>query len=810
MAVKFKDFMLNWYKAYHLYNMDDPRKQRWADLRGKSYEINSKGEYVYLDDARNSVQKGWANPKTGELATELPLPDLSEEDWEYFYRLCRTAIRNINDKREDLLRNDPDKNPLPIDKWFGSKNLKAFSVQEVKQPIKDKLKQFAAVVMETPRLKNKLMDSFSADYSIDTFLADLIDQDYSRNSQFTIAKIQTLVRILPGLLRPEYDFKVGDYKNPFDDKTNDAIQRIFIGTGYDPMAGIAMDDLENQFDEISAELDPANEQINPMQLAQFKHPSVYKEILKALYAPDKPEKKSPFHSQFASNGGGEITGYMNEVVGGNNYESGANELVPKLGKELNIREQFNKKIGDFQDEHFLRLTDRAARHVYIEPAAKGIVDAIIKEKISPTDGLNKIIEKKDAVVKRVQAKSPVSKKGCDFFFEALSYIQASGDMDEALSGALKNGRKAEAIAFEIIKYAISKRKINEAKAALEVFAVMRYDTFSSAHWNDLKKSQNDIFGDKNLSFNKNETMSFLTRALDKTIWLGVNGAFWTGVLTRNLIQHGRGKMSPDDMVRMESALTKINSDSQEFTNLADAQAQHSEIRTQLLAARENFGYAMILRDEYGELNNEITRLESEVPAATKDTDLSRLTALQKEIAVKKDARDKMHSKLTAYADEFAKLDELQHKINGLNHEIAALGDALRTETDEVRIDAIRHELETKSKQLKLYSGCLNVYDKMRQDYMELEREDRVAQELATRLGAAADRGHAKETESKPYNAPKSDIQNMQMLMAFWNAANGYTRGINVNSYNIFRNIKNVRKNANLQKTFNQMVNYEYE
>lgn len=54
------------------------------------------------------------------------------------------------------------------------------------------------------------------------------------------------------------------------------------------------------------------------------------------------------------------------------------------------------------------------------------------------------------------------------------------------------------------------------------------------------------------------------------------------------------------------------------------------------------------------------------------------------------------------------------------------------------------------------------------------------------------------------HAPKSDIENMQMLMAFWNAANGYNRAIDVNSYNIFRNIKDVRKSANLNKTFNEM------
>ncbi len=804
MAVKFKDFILNWYKAYHLYNMDDPRKQRWRDLRGKEFEINSKGEYVFLDDKRTAAQKGWANPKTGELATELPEPDLSDEDWEYFYRLCRTAIRRINDMRADLLRNDPDKNPLPIDKWFGSKNLKAFSAQEVKPATKDKLKQFAELVVKSPRLKNKLMDSFSSEYSLDTFLADLIDMDYSRNSQHTIPKIQTIIRILPGIVRPEYDFKIGDYKNSLDDETIAGISRIFLKSEYDPDSGLDMDNLEYEFDEMSAELDPANESINEMQLRQFKDPSVYKEILKALYAPDKSEKKSPFNTQFANAGGSEITGYMSEIVTGNNYESGANELVPKFEKELNITEQISEKIDDFKSEHLKRLTDRSARHIYIEPNAKGIVDAIVKEKIAPTDGLEKILEKKDAVTKRVQAKMPGAKKACDFLFDALSYIKSSGDMDKALAGALRNGSKAEAIAFEIIKYAIAKRKVNEAKAALEVLAVMRYDAFSSAHWNELNKTEFNLFGDKKLSWNKNDTMAMVNGAVDKTIKFGINGAFWIGVLARNWIQFGRAKMSTDDVSRMETAMAKIQADSDEFKNLDRAKLEHEEVHGRLNDAKKEFGYAMILRDERNALETEIAALESELPAAKKDADAARYPKLIDAIDAKKTAMAEIDAQLSPHAGEFAKFDKLVADMADVEEQIKSAKGELSTAADDAAIAAAHKKLKT----LDLKRGALRVkqeiYNHQKQDYLDLEKEDRVSTELLQRLQSAADRGMAKETESKPYNAPKSDVENMQMLMAFWNAANGFVDGLDVNSYNVFRNIKTVRKEANLQKLFNQM------
>lgn len=293
--------------------------------------------------------------------------------------------------------------------------------------------------------------------------------------------------------------------------------------------------------------------------------------------------------------------------------------------------------------------------------------------------LKKSWKKKDAIIKRVEAKSPISKKSFEFLFEALEYIKSSGEMDKALQGALKNGCQAEELAFEIIKYAISKRKVSDAKGALEVLAVMHYDTLSSAHWEKFKGAQGAILGDKDFSFNKNnEAMSVITNAIDKTFYTGINGLFWLGVMTRNLIQHGRGKMSPDNLGRMSSVPDKINADGDEIKNLESARAEHLDIRARLNTAQDGFGYALLLRRERDALNPEIAR-----------------------------------------------------------------------------------------------------------------------------LNAAVERGAAKATDSKPYNAPNSDFVNMQMLMSFWNAVNGFTCGINVNSYNVFRNIKTVRKGANLSNIFNQ-------
>ncbi|MCQ2582017.1 MAG: hypothetical protein MJ170_03485 [Alphaproteobacteria bacterium] len=805
--VSFKNFILDWYKAYHLGQMDEPRKARWEELRGKSYEDTPKEKRIWLDDKRTGKQKGWDDGK-GNLKTTLPEPELSDEDWEKFYTICRDTIRSINANREDLRRAAPDA-PFPIEKWFATNDsevpYKPFSSQEIDAQQKETFKKLAALITKSVDLQQLLSSNFNDDYSFGTFLKDLQSGDYSKHPKQVIEKLRTTLWVLRSNLNLNFQLKLDNIRG----ETVKELVNIFGLTTKDNLAD-QCETLQNHLDELIAAIDPENEKINPQQLAQFKDPSVYAEILKALYATDKEGKKSAFYKHFESYGGSQITRWMSESVDGNNYETGDNALTPKLEDERDLKETISKKVSDFKDEHFKRFTDRAARHIYVEPKAKAVVDAICKEKISPKDGLAKILEKKDAILKRVQTKEPTAKKGAEFLFEALEYIKNSGDMDKAFEGALRNGRKAEAIAFEIMKYAMTKGKVAEAKVALETFAVMRYDTFTSAHWDKVKEANKNfsLFGDKELSWNKR--ISFVTAALDKTLGLGINAIFWAGVITRNTIQHARGKITKKDHFRLSKTLVELNKKAAEFKDLPLAEQELRSAEAEKNAQEHDIGISVHDWEEKQNLQSEFDNIQSE-NIDTIDNDLALLQQNLANGTITQDDYNSEKIKLDAekqiYIDKQARIGS---KIAHIDNEITSRG-----HTQEIaRLDTLQREITTLENEIGQEAELTNKqnikktdFDTKKQKYDASVTRWRVAQELQSRLQKKANDDQNKATESTPYSAPKNPMENLDMLIYFWNTVNGY-EDISVDSYNFFRSIKDQRKEQNLglefTKRFEQM------
>lgn len=784
----FKDFMLEWFKAYHLSNMDDGRRGKWRDMRGKVYDIHPvTGNYVYLNDQRTGNQKSWADPKTGDLKTTLPEPPLTEDQWEYFYRTTRDTLRAINAKRKDLTRAAPDA-PFPLDKWFGDKKFKAFSNLEVPvsiQPMLDRLTQ----VLKDSSIKIKLKNSmnFSSEYSLNDLLDDLEKKNYSEHPE-TLEYLNKILTLLSRWLFPTY-YERSQISLDLQKKLYKAVMGR---ENYDSSNPSLAEEFNQKIEDIQRLLDPSEEKIDLDQLRQFKDPSVWQEILKALYAPDKEGKKSGFYNHFAKFGGHEITQYMDEIVSGNDYD----KLTPKLASELNIRESFKEKVTDWRKEHLDRLTNRAARHIYVDGNAEPLVGAILKEKLVPQDGLIKFIEKKDAVIKRMG--NTAAEKGAKFLFEALEYIKSSGKGDEMLNGALRNGSKVQAVAFEIMKYAIATNKVNDAKPALEALAVMRYDTLTSKHWDALHKAEKDIalFGDKGYSWNKdNPSMQIVTGALDGTIKLGLNALFWGGVVVRNVIQHGRGKINPANRTRLATALVKIKADSAKFKNLETARAEQAEIDREYDAAAAEMAADSKLYDDIEAIDyaiDELNALNTDIGQNAQD-----ITSQKERIdQLKQDGQQNLEMMPYGIEQEENIYQELVAKQNQLTHAKNELAKKFKIRPG-VSLD---DHLKCESKRLKQEQ---EQHKDRHERLAALRTSWRVAHELTDRLAAADKKGHDKETSGKDYVPPKSAMENLEMLVSFWNAANGFNNDIDVNSYNIFRNIKDVRKQANRGNDFNK-------
>ena len=632
MAYELNDFLIDWFKAYHLSMMSEPTRARLEDMRSgddvegddyvtitsenqaeyREYMTKSVGELVYLspttdnlkriqalsgdhslkvgdginivldtpakvaeyhslfpvkdspkvgekiylNDFRSGAQKTWFDGK-GNLKTDLPdISKLDEGQQRKFYRIMRTALRGMNANPDKFA--DPDA-PNPLTQFFGDKNIMPFSDIVVSPDTKDALKELAKHIRKDTDLKEKIKGQgyykrFSDDYTIDQVLDDLIEGNYDVNTK-TRESAKTIINTLAEFV------EVAEDNSRKPTKMVQGALNVVYGDKKDKKIG-------DNLTRLLRELDVTNESIDDRQFNQFRTDADkgYIGILKALYDPKAADRQSAFFKNVAANNGSEITNPMATVIEKVNYD----KVTPKYKDERSFWEQKNKQWDDWKDDHIRKFWVRALRHNYLEPNAKGVVSAIYKCKLSPTDGLGKILDEKEKIKKVIDAKYASSAKGFDFLCETLEDIRKSGDMDKALAGALKNGKKAAAIANEIIKRAAAQNRWGDAKVALETLAVMRYDIFSSARGKDVTKAIMGANFFEGTSFMKDPALKFIINAAQKGFNLGMAGVFWTGVVARNLVQHYRGKIPDAQIEKLQKSMAKIEENSKKFSTAEEA------------------------------------------------------------------------------------------------------------------------------------------------------------------------------------------------------------------------------------------------
>lgn len=529
------------------------------------------GEKIYFNDFRSGAQKTWFDGQ-GNLKTALPdISKLELSEQRRFYTILRMAFRGINANPPKFA--DPDV-PQPISKFFGDRNIFAFSEPELDSGVIKSINNLHSLLSgkDNELLQQILLRDqssyrpiFDKDYKISDLFNDISNKKYKADSK-TKEKLSQLFQTINTIAYPDY------FKSKLSSKMLTGIK--------DELGGIS--GLANAV----YKLDDKNEDINERQFKQFQDPLVYGEILKALYDPKAADRKSGFFKQIAENNGGEVTNPMATVIENVNYD----KVVPKYTEQRNLREGINNWWDDWQDDHIKKFWDRALRHNYLESNTSGVVKAIAKCEINPQDGLEKILKKKADIKKVIDTKYSSSSKGFDFLCECLEDIQKSGNMDKAFAGALKNGKKASAIAKEIIKRAIAQGRVGDGKVALETLAVMRYDIFSSEHGKEVSKAIKGADFFKDASFMKNDAVKFVLNAAQKSFNLGVSGVFWTGVAIRNFIQHQRGKIPDSKIKELQDSMAKIAENSKKFKTPEEAEEAwvkaQDKIQAQLLVEKD--------------------------------------------------------------------------------------------------------------------------------------------------------------------------------------------------------------------------------
>ena len=249
----------------------------------------------------------------------------------------------------------------------------------------------------------------------------------------------------------------------------------------------------------------------------------YKNIFETLYSKDK------IYSAFKENDHNRtISRQIDDALQFTDYtgKKNADNLVkPKYKDDLNIWQKIDKFNKDTYKNVLKKYVTAHRDNIFIKPEAKAIFDAIDKAKISPKDGLEKIIEQADAIKGNLAGKEPFkAAKHFGWMIENLKKMKDNG-YGKAISTALRNRRKMRKLIEKIVIDAVKDDKIAEAKTTMEVLSVMQYGLFDSRTMDAVNQTDFSLFSDSNLSWNKsNEGVQFVTKALDKTIKAGVQVA----------------------------------------------------------------------------------------------------------------------------------------------------------------------------------------------------------------------------------------------------------------------------------------------
>ena len=224
-------------------------------------------------------------------------------------------------------------------------------------------------------------------------------------------------------------------------------------------------------------------------------------------------------------------------------------VKPKATEERSLYEQFTKWKDDTYDDYFKKFFNPGyGSRMYYSPFAQSIAKALDKVGVKPTDGIKGILDKKTDITDKLNGESALNaQEHFNWFCETMETIK--GTTPKAYAGALKNPEQMRTVVSQIIMKAINSgpKDVAKAKTAMEILSVAKYGMLTSKAIEGVNEGLKGVtlFSDKELSWNKNEGIKFVTGALDKTIKAGVKLGTLAGTGIYNALRNRNTKFGKD-------------------------------------------------------------------------------------------------------------------------------------------------------------------------------------------------------------------------------------------------------------------------
>ena len=511
MAVKMDDFVLQYYMQYRFNHMP-PEVRAQFDV------------YVKSDDFRGNMKtwkKKLMHQGTNGRWTENAMPDplnsaseffMEEGEWKKFFVAFQNAFRNMSADREKLEKDSPDAVKF-LDEYFGNSPSQIFT-NSIANPtaedfINNDFKNFLTKYKTRLEVQFQNWGILDKDFTYSQLLSGISSKKYNSSPSFQ-KKIKKIAQYIDAYSTSE-EFR--------------SVLRLGPGDTIPDVSPII-----NGFDD---------ERVDPSKMVLFKGDASrrgdYVDLLNTLV------KNKKIYDVFKQYDDGKVSGKVEEANSKLDYENKESKdyVPPKRSEELTFYQKLKGDVSDTIEDYLDKYLKASGDRLYFSESAKLIVKAIGKS-YKPTEGLDKILEKKSDIKNNLMYKSPRATDHFDWFVKTMEELKTS--MPKTFAGALKNGRQLKAIVEELIMKAVRENKIDEAKTAMEILSVVKYGYTNSKIMEAFNKSDLTIFSDKDLSWNKNE-IKIVTTAFDYTIKKGLQVVGYTLIGIGNMIRLSGSKFN---------------------------------------------------------------------------------------------------------------------------------------------------------------------------------------------------------------------------------------------------------------------------
>lgn len=497
MAMGMKDFLYKYFGVLNLQNMPEP-------------VLNRFNSWVKKNDFPNKDVKSWLEEfpqTTAGKWTEADLPQISDHgvisdaDIERLYVHLRNVFRSMSVNRNDFRNEDANKF---IDKYFGP---------------------------------GKLLEDTPLEPAVETNIKNVISQ-------------------IKDYVRREYREKIDGVLSGAESVNDPKIKAVISNAIWEFRNSKYADRVpEDELNNVDAALEASDNDVPETKLDELRDQAP--DIFKTLY------KKSAIRDIFKNNDDSKtISNQIDMALGKTDYTGKINEknyIAPKYkDSRKNPQQWIDSKLKDTYKNVLKKYLTAHRDKVFMKDTSKAIVGTFDEKgiEIKPTDGLNALIEKSDAIVGKLRGKEPFkAAEHLEWLTKKLDAYKKGGLKDD-VDGALRWGYQMHRIVKQIIKDAANDDgETEKAKTALEVLSVMQYGTFTSRRKDAVNAATKDmsILSDGKLSWNNNEGIKVVTAAMDKTAGLAIRGtAFLTAGVVNTLRKRGRKVKGDKDLQNLSN------------------------------------------------------------------------------------------------------------------------------------------------------------------------------------------------------------------------------------------------------------------